>query len=94
MNLEEEIMAVGALMQGRVPDEIKATTSAVIKESGLTVSDIIRITMTRIAREKRIPVDWFEPNQETLIALEEIEKGKAKVFSTEESFFRDLYKKD
>ena len=40
----------------------------VIEASGLTVSDVVRVLMTRIARDKIIPPGLFQPNAETLAA--------------------------
>ncbi|MBB4076620.1 DNA-damage-inducible protein J [Bartonella fuyuanensis] len=44
-----------------------------IKSTGLTVSDAVRMFMTRIARDRALPLDLFQPNSETLQAIEEAE---------------------
>ena len=45
----------------RVPVEIKEQASAVASEFGLGLSDVVRMFVTRIAREKRIPLDITTP---------------------------------
>ncbi|GAA5103361.1 type II toxin-antitoxin system RelB/DinJ family antitoxin [Bartonella jaculi] len=62
-------------IQARIPDEIQEIASAVIKSTGLTVSDAVRMFMTRIARDRALPLDLFQPNPETLQAIEDAEIG-------------------
>ncbi|AGF75762.1 type II toxin-antitoxin system RelB/DinJ family antitoxin [Bartonella vinsonii] len=56
-------------IQARIPDEVQETASAVIKSTGLTVSHAVRMFMTRIARDRALPLDLFQPNPETLQAM-------------------------
>lgn len=42
---------------------------------GLTVSDAVRLMMTRIAAEKRLPFAPLVPNVETVAALEAARRG-------------------
>ena len=43
---------------------------------GLTVSDAVRILLTRIAAEKAMPFEVRVPNRETLAAMEAGERGE------------------
>ncbi|WP_375618612.1 MULTISPECIES: type II toxin-antitoxin system RelB/DinJ family antitoxin [unclassified Bartonella] len=63
-------------IQARIPDEVQEVASAVIKSTGLTVSDAVRMFMTRIARDRALPLDLFQPNPETLRAIEDAEMGR------------------
>ena len=45
----------------RVPIEVKEQASAVVSEYGLGLSDAVRMFVTSIAREKRIPLDISTP---------------------------------
>eukprot|EP00887_Chlorella_sp_A99_P003815 scaffold32.g3815.t1 len=65
-----------AKIQARVPDEIQDVASAVIKSTGLTVSDAVRMFMMRIARDRALPLDLFQPSSETLQAIEDAEAGR------------------
>ena len=62
-------MAVSRMVQARVPGEIQDAANAVIRASGLTVSDVVRVLMTRIAHDRALPLDLFQPNAETLAAF-------------------------
>jgi DNA-damage-inducible protein J len=54
-----------AKIQARVPDAIQERANAVIKSNGLTVSDVVRMFMTRVAEDKTLPPDLFQPHTET-----------------------------
>lgn len=77
-------MAASSLVQARVPSEIRDAAIAVIQASGLTVSDVVRVLMTRIARDKTIPPTLFQPNAETLAAFAEIERGETETVTLDE----------
>ena len=51
-------MAAGALIQTRIDAELKARAVAVLDGMGLTVSDAVRILLTRIAKEGALPFDF------------------------------------
>lgn len=48
-------MANNALVQARIDSELKDRASAVLEGMGLTVSDAVRILLTRVAREGSLP---------------------------------------
>lgn len=83
-------MAVSRVVQARVPTEIQDAASQVINAAGLTVSDVVRVLMTRIAEDKAIPLELFRPKAETLAAFAEIERGGLKRFNTVDDLFEDL----
>ncbi|CCD29945.1 DNA-damage-inducible protein (modular protein) [Candidatus Glomeribacter gigasporarum BEG34] len=64
------------VVQARVSDEIREAATAIIKATGLSVSDVVRVVLTRIATEKALPIDFFQPNAETVQAMREAEEGK------------------
>jgi DNA-damage-inducible protein J len=49
-------MSANALIQTRIDEDIKARASAVLEKSGLTVSDAVRIMLTRTANEGVFPL--------------------------------------
>lgn len=87
-------MAVSRMVQARVPGDIQDIANKVIQASGLTVSDVVRVLMTRIAEDKIIPPALFQPNAETLAAFTEIERGGLKRFDSVEDLFAELHAKD
>lgn len=83
-------MAVSRMVQARVPIEIQEEANQVIHAAGLTVSDVVRVLMTRIAKDKVIPVELFQPNAETIAAFAETERGGLKRFNSVDELFENL----
>ena len=50
-------MPANALVQTRIDAEIRDRASAVLEGLGLTVSDAVRILLTRIANEGALPLE-------------------------------------
>lgn len=48
-------MAANALVQTRIDPEVKERAAAVLRELGITVSDAVRILLTRTANEGALP---------------------------------------
>ena len=68
-------MASNTLVRARVPEDIKEEAAAVLAEMGLTISDAVRILLTRTAREKGLPFD-LKPNRLTAETLKKSERGE------------------
>ena len=58
---------------------------------GLTVSDAIRILLTRVAHEKVLPFAPLVPNAATVAAMEEARAGNLPRFENVQSLFDDLH---
>jgi len=71
------------VIQARVPDQIYTAASLVIQANGLSVSDVMREVMTRIAREQSLPLDMFQPNAQTLQAMHDARLGRTEPTSIE-----------
>jgi len=69
-------MAATALVRARVDEQLKNEAAQVLTAMGLTVSDVVRIALTNIAREKVLPFDMRIPNQETADTLRKSERGE------------------
>ena len=50
-------MSAGALVQTRIDPLVKERASAVLEELGITVSDAVRILLTRTANEGALPFE-------------------------------------
>ena len=57
-------MAATALIQTRIDPEIRDKASEVLAKSGLTVSDAVRILLTRTANEGALPMDLVAQSAE------------------------------
>jgi len=69
-------MAANALVQTRINAEIKDEAAQVLQAIGLTVSDAVRLMLTRVAREKALPFEPLIPNEATIAAMKEAREGK------------------
>lgn len=52
-------MPASALVQTRIDPAIKERAAAVLEELGMTVSDAVRILLTRTAKEGALPFFWL-----------------------------------
>jgi DNA-damage-inducible protein J len=62
-------MASNALVQTRINGVIKDEAAAVLATMGLTVSDAVRIMLTRVAHDKALPFEPLRPTAETIAAM-------------------------
>lgn len=69
-------MAANQLVQTRIDGEVKAEAAAVLAAMGLTVSDAVRLMLTRVAREKALPFEPLIPNATTIQAMRNAREGK------------------
>ena len=51
---------------------------------GLTVSDAVRLMLTRVAHDKALPFEPLRPNAETIAAMEEARAGKLETVTLDE----------
>lgn len=54
---DKQVAASKALVQTRIEQAVKDRAAAVLDGFGLTVSDVVRILLTRIANEGTIPIE-------------------------------------
>ncbi|EGJ00029.1 DNA-damage-inducible protein J [Shigella boydii 5216-82] len=59
-------MAANAFVRARIDEDLKNQAADILAGMGLTISDLVRITLTKVAREKALPFDLREPNQLTI----------------------------
>ena len=59
----------------RVDGKVKDTASKALAAMGMSVSDAVRMLLTRIAAEKAMPFEVRVPNRATLAAMEAGERG-------------------
>ena len=64
-------MPAKAFVRARIDEHLKDEAEAVLNYFGLTVSDAVRLTLTRVARDKALPFELKVPNAETQAAMAE-----------------------
>lgn len=83
-------MAANQLVQARIDGAIKEEAAAVLAAIGLTVSDFVRIGLTRVAMEKAMPFEPLIPNETTIRAMKDARAGRVTKSENLEALFRDL----
>ncbi|MDB5524881.1 MAG: damage inducible-like protein [Rhizobium sp.] len=83
-------MVANALVQTRIDSKIKDEAAAVLASMGLSVSDAVRLMLTRVAHDKALPFEPLIPNAETIEAMREARAGKLKSFNSVEDLMADL----
>ena len=82
------------VVQARVNREVKEEAVAVLAAMGLTVSDAVRLLLTRVAREKAVPFALLVPNPVTIEAMKEARRGGLARFASIEDLLDDLRGQD
>ena len=68
-------MTENAVVRARVSEEVKQEASEVLAEMGLTVSDAVRIMLTKVARDRALPFE-LTPNAETIASIQKSQRGE------------------
>ena len=68
-------MSENAVVRARISEAVKDRASAVLADMGLTVSDVVRITLTRVAKDGALPFE-LTPNKLTTETLAKSERGE------------------
>ncbi len=88
-------MATTTMVHVRVDEQIKAQATETLAAMGLSVSDAVRVFLTRVVAEKQFPFALKVPNAETRAAMaeaDEIARSRHARFGTAVELFDDLEK--
>lgn len=88
-------MATTTMVHVRVDEQIKAQATETLAAMGLSVSDAVRVFLTRIAADQQFPFTLKVPNAETRSAMaeaDEIARTHRARFATAAELFDDLEK--
>jgi len=69
-------MAATAFVRARIDETLKNEAAEVLAGMGLTVSDVVRIALTKIAKEKALPFEMRVPNKLTAETLTKSDSGE------------------
>ncbi|MDR0564207.1 MAG: type II toxin-antitoxin system RelB/DinJ family antitoxin [Azoarcus sp.] len=64
------------LIRTKIEQTLKDEVMSVLAGMGLTVSDVVRVALTKIAKEKALPFDMLIPNKLTVETLQKSERGE------------------
>lgn len=83
-------MVANALVQARIDSKVKEEASAVLASMGLSVSDAVRLMLTKVAHDKALPFQPLIPNIQTIEAMREARAGKLRKFNSVEDLMAEL----
>ena len=83
-------MAANQLVQARIDGAIKEEAASVLAAIGLTISDAVRLLLTKVAQDKALPFEPLIPNETTIAAMREAREGKGVKFATIDDLMADL----
>jgi len=67
--------AADTFVRARIDSDTKERAAAALQAMGLSVSDVLRIVLRRIANERAFPLELKVPNAQTRAAIAETERG-------------------
>lgn len=74
----------------RIDEELKDSATQALAAMGLTVSDAVRLLLTRVAAEQSFPFALRVPNAETIAAMQEARAMTRARFSSADELFQAL----
>ena len=69
-------MSANAVVRARIDESVKQEATVVLAAIGLSVSDAMRLMLTRVAIEKALPFQPLVPNEVTIQAMRDARQGK------------------
>lgn len=78
------------VVRARIESDLKREASAVLESMGLSISDLIRMTLIRVVAERALPFEVRTPNRETAKALRAAKRGEVTRFDSVASLMADL----
>ena len=78
----------------RVDQKLKTKAAKTLDAMGLSLSDVVRLLLTRIAVEKALPFEVRVPNPVTRAAMEEVRRGNLRTASSVRELMDQLNAED
>ena len=88
-------MAATAMVHVRVDEQIKIQATETLASMGLSVSDAVRVFLTRVVTDQEMPFALQAPNartREAMLEADEIIKARRARFTNADELFDDLEK--
>jgi DNA-damage-inducible protein J len=88
-------VAASVMVHVRVDEKVKTEATEMLASMGLSLSDAVRVFLTRVVAERQLPFALKAPNAETLAAMreaDEIVSERRARFATADELFNALEK--
>ena len=83
-----------AMIHVRVDQNLKTKAAQTLDAMGLSLSDVVRLLLTRIAVEQALPFEVRVPNPVTRAAMEDVRRGNLKPASSVADLMAQLNAED
>jgi DNA-damage-inducible protein J len=90
MHLRAKTMPTTEMVHIRIDKRVKSQATKALSAMGLSVSDAVRVLLTRIATEKALPFEVKVPNATTVAAMKEARRGSLPKFKNVAALMEDL----
>ena len=87
-------MTADTFVRARIDSDTKKRASAALEAMGLSVSDVLRIVLRRVAADQAFPLELKVPNAKTRAALDELERGNLPRAHSVKELMRELHADD
>jgi len=87
-------MPTTEMVHVRIDKRVKQQATKALATMGLSVSDAVRVLLTRVAAEKALPFEVKAPNAATAAAMREARKGNLPSFPKVSDLTADLHAED
>jgi DNA-damage-inducible protein J len=87
-------MTTTTMVHVRMEAGLKKKATKALAAMGLSVSDLVRMTLTRVAQEQAVPFEVRVPNAKTVAAMRELDAGGGKSFNSVADLMADLNAED
>lgn len=84
------LMGTTTMVHARVSKRTKEQAAKALAAMGLSISDAVRVLLTRVAVEQALPFSVRVPNAETAAAMKQARQGGLKSFDSVEDLMADL----
>ena len=88
-------MAATTMVHVRIDESVKAQATETLASMGLTISDAIRVFLTRVVADRELPFAITAPNAASRAAIAEADKSiksRRARFATADALLNDLEK--
>lgn len=87
-------MPATATVHVRVDEKVKEKAAKTLAAMGMSVSDVVRILLVRVATEKALPFELRVPNRKTLAAMDAGERGEVSRATSVDAMMAELNAND
>jgi DNA-damage-inducible protein J len=80
-----------AMIHVRIDPDLKSKASETLDAMGLSLSEAVRVFLTRVATDQAFPFELRVPNAQTVAAMKAGDEGEVLKFSSIEELMADLH---